>query len=59
MDLGGATPGSGLEKFKSSMTKPDQILDCFVGKVIRNQKIYDALVEQRGGVHAGFFPAYR
>ena len=59
MDLGGATPGSGLEKFKSSMTKPEQIMGCFVGKSIRNQQIYDALVEQRGGARVGFFPAYR
>lgn len=59
MDLGGATPGSGLEKFKTSMTRPAQILDCYVGKAIRNPPIYNALVDRCGGPHDGMFPEYR
>lgn len=59
MDLGSATPGSGLEKFKKSMVKEDGILPCFVGTKIRNSKVYDALVQQNGGPREGFFPAYR
>ena len=59
MDLGGATPGSGLEKFKQSMVKQDGIIPCFVGTKVRNQEVYNALVDQCGGVQKGFFPAYR
>ena len=59
MDLGSATPGSGLEKFKRSMVKDDGILPCYVGTKIRNKKIYDELVKQNGGPREGFFPEYR
>lgn len=59
MDLGSATPGSGLEKFKKSMVKEEGILPCYVGTKIRNSSIYKALVEQNGGPREGFFPAYR
>lgn len=59
MDLGGAIPGSGLEKFKLSMVKNEGILPCFVGTKIRNKKIYDLLVQQNGGPRTGFFPEYR
>ena len=59
MDLGGATPGGGLEKFKISMVKNDGIIPCFVGTKIRNKSAYDALVEQNGSAQEGYFPAYR
>lgn len=59
MDLGGATPGSGLEKFKRSMVKEKGILQCYVGTRIRNKEIYDSLVLQNGGPRKGYFPEYR
>lgn len=58
MDLGGATPGSGLEMFKKSMTKSDEIYPCYVGKKIRNKSIYDNLVELNG-CNKEMFPEYR
>lgn len=59
MDLGGATPGSGLEKFKRSMVKENGILQCYVGTKIRNKEVYDLLVLQNGGPRKGYFPEYR
>lgn len=59
MDLGGATPNSGLELFKRSMVKPEGILPCFVGTKVRDRAVYDELVRQSGDTRPGFFPAYR
>lgn len=59
MDLGGASIGSGLEKFKKSMCRETGIYPCFVGTKIRNQKAYDTLMIQNGSKETGFFPAYR
>lgn len=58
MDLGGATPGSGLEVFKKSMTQPDEIYSCYVGTKIRNKSIYNKLVELNG-CNKEKFPEYR
>lgn len=59
MDLGGATPGSGLEKFKRSLVKENGIIQCFTGTKIRNKEVYDLLVLQSGGARKGYFPEYR
>ena len=59
MDLGGATPGSGLEKFKKSLVRDSGTYRCYVGKKIRNNSVYDALVAERGISNTKFFPAYR
>lgn len=59
MDLGGATPGSGLEKFKRSMVKTNGIFQCYVGTKIRNKEVYEILVSQNGGPRKGYFPEYR
>lgn len=59
MDLGGATPNSGLERFKKSMVKENGVLPCYVGTKIRDSKIYYALVEINGKKENDYFPAYR
>ncbi|MGN0151061.1 MAG: GNAT family N-acetyltransferase [Wujia sp.] len=58
MDLGGATPGSGLEIFKRSLTKSDEIYPCYIGTKIRNKEIYNKLVELNG-CNKDRFPEYR
>ncbi len=59
MDLGSATPNSGLEKFKKSFVKQDGILPCYVGTKIRNAAVYERLVNENGSMPDGYFPAYR
>ncbi len=59
MDLGGATVGSGLEKFKRSFMKPEQVLSCFVGTLVCDKAACDRLEAQNGTMPPGYFPPYR
>jgi serine/alanine adding enzyme len=59
MDLGSAVPGSPLEVFKSSFVYKGTKYPVVVGTKIRNQHIYDSLIQQAGGLRQGYFPAYR
>jgi serine/alanine adding enzyme len=58
-DLGSAVIGCNLEMFKGSMCNSQNILQTYVGTAVRNQKIYDELVEINGKTKEGYFPAYR
>ena len=60
-DFGRASKGSNLEKFKFDFInkKEERLYKYNVGINIRNQKIYDELVKQRGEKHIGYFPEYR
>lgn len=58
-DLGGATPGSGLESFKASMVADSGCFVNHIAKRIRNQTVYNALIEQNGRMPEGYFPAYK
>lgn len=57
LHLGGAFTEE-LFRFKHEFTK-NGIFDYYVGTKIRNQEIYDKLVEKKGYVNEDFFPAYR
>lgn len=59
MDLGGATPGSGLEKYKKQFVREPGYYPYDVGTRVVCQEIYDRLVEQAGGARPNYFPAYR
>ena len=58
MDLGSAVPGSPLEVFKSSFVYKGTKYPVVVGTKIRNQHIYDSLVQQPSGLRQGY-SAYR
>lgn len=58
-DLGGAKEGSALEKFKRGFVYRGKKYPYSVGTKIRNNVIYEALVQQVGGPREGYFPAYR
>ncbi len=53
--------GSKLETFKMKFinNEKEKILKYEVGVKIRNQEIYNKLVELRGKKHEGYFPEYR
>ena len=58
--LGGGV-GSGedsLFKFKRAFYK-GELNHFYIGRKILNQAAYDALLQIRGSVDSGFFPAYR
>ena len=57
LHLGGAFT-EGLYKFKHRFTK-NGTYDFYVGTKIRNQEIYDKLIEKKGTINKEFFPAYR
>ena len=59
MDMGDATAGSGLERFKKLFVSEERWHKCYIGTAVRNKEIYDIFVEQRGGGHVGYFPEYR
>lgn len=60
-DFGRASKGSSLEKFKFDFInkKEERIYKYNVGVKIRNQDIYNKLVEMKGEKHEGYFPEYR
>jgi serine/alanine adding enzyme len=57
-DLGGATPESALERFKSDLVDRGKY-PYYIGTKIHNITIYEELVKQVGGPREGYFPAYR
>lgn len=58
-DHGGATPDSGLERFKKQFVYRAKEYPYAAGTKIRNQEIYDQLVREAEIVRSDFFPAYR
>jgi len=58
LDFGGAKTGSGLEMHKKLLVSPDNIFNCYIGKRIRNQVIYDELINLNGRTCEGRFPEY-
>ena len=59
LDLGGATLGSGLDCFKRSMVSEKGLLNNYVGTIIRNQDIYQKLLNTYGSQPEGYFPMYK
>lgn len=55
--LGGATQDS-LFNFKKSFTK-NGILDYYVGMRVRDEKMYNILIQLKGRNNNGYFPEYR
>lgn len=59
-DMGGGTPGSGVEQFKRNFISENGIWSYFAVKKIRNHNIYEALTTQKGEIkNPNFFPLYR
>lgn len=58
-DLGSAKAGSSLEQYKKQFTAKSKSYPFYRGTKIRNADIYESLVEQAGGPHKDYFPAYR
>lgn len=59
-DLGRAKEGSHLENFKKSFIyKSEKTYPYSIGTKIRNEYIYDKLVDKVGGPNIGYFPEYR
>lgn len=60
-DFGRASKGSSLEKFKFDFInkKEENLYKYNVGVKVRNQKIYNKLIDLKGGKHEGYFPEYR
>ncbi len=59
LDLGSATPGSGVENFKRSMISEAGRMNNYMATKVRNQEIYDLLVRQNGEMPDGYFPRYK
>lgn len=59
IDLGGARKGSALERFKKSFVYRGKMYPYSIGTKIRDNNIYNALIEKVGGPKKGYFPAYR
>ena len=57
MDLGGAN-NDNLRKFKTGFSKKGTAFDCYIGKRIRDEVVYDKLVNKLGK-HNNYFPEYR
>lgn len=57
LHLGGA-PEEGVFRFKKNFTKKG-ILDYFIGTRIRNEQVYNELINLRGRNNSGYFPEYR
>lgn len=58
-DHGSSVLGSGVETFKKNFVRKENCYPYYIGKKIRNQLIYDTLVERAGKIRDGYFPAYR
>lgn len=58
LHLGGMASEDSLIKFKLSFTKSEG-LEYYVGTKIRNQEVYDNLVQQYNGENSNYFPKYR
>lgn len=57
MDLGGAN-NERLARFKKGFSRKGTVFDIHIGRRIRNNPVYDAIVE-RMGYDENYFPAYR
>lgn len=57
LHLGGSANGHNLYDYKKQFTQ-DQVYDFYVGKSIRNHRIYEELVRLNGN-NTKYFPAYR
>lgn len=59
-DMGGGIPGGGVEQFKRNFISEEGVWKYYAVKKIRNQQIYDQLVQKRGAIcNTRFFPLYR
>jgi len=58
-DLGGSVLGSGVEDFKKKFVREQNKYPYYIGKCIRNEEIYQILVNEKKERRPGFFPEYR
>lgn len=59
-DMGGGKAGGNIEIFKKNFCGQKGIIEYYAIKKIRNQKVYDKLVEQKREIrNKNFFPLYR